>query len=107
MLGPDEFAAMRPGTFFCNVARGSMVDEPAMLAALASGTLTAAALDVVANEPLPADSALWDAEGIVLSPHSSTTQDGYFEAGAELFWTNATRLAAGDDPVNAVDTTRW
>jgi D-2-hydroxyacid dehydrogenase (NADP+) len=107
LLGTDEFAAMRPGSFFCNVARGTMVDEQALVAALASGTLTGAALDVVATEPLPSDSPLWDVDGVVISPHSSATQDGYFEAGADLFWGNVTRLVAGEAPVNLVDTTGW
>jgi phosphoglycerate dehydrogenase-like enzyme len=107
MLGRDEFASMREGSMFCNVARGTMVDENALVEAIASGRVAAAALDVVATEPLPPESPLWDVPGLLISPHSSVAQDGYFRAAAELFWENARRLAAGDALANRVDTSTW
>jgi phosphoglycerate dehydrogenase-like enzyme len=85
------FAAMRPGAVFCNVARGSLVDEAALLEALRSGHLGAAVVDVTRQEPLPADSPLWDAPNLRLSPHSSASLDHYVESVFELFADNLGR----------------
>ena len=59
------FAAMKPGSVFCNVARGVLVDEDALIATMRAGHLQAAILDVTRAEPLPADSPLWDVPGIL------------------------------------------
>src|SRR6185312_1489107 len=56
LIGAAELAAMRPGSFLINIARGAVVDEPALIAALQSGQIGGAALDVFAQEPLPAES---------------------------------------------------
>jgi glyoxylate reductase len=69
LLGPAAFARMRPGAVLVNVARGGIVDEDALAAALASGRLAAAALDVFEREPLPASSPLLAAPNLVLAPH--------------------------------------
>ncbi len=68
-LDAEKFAAMKPGSFVINVARGDLIDEDDLIAACESGTIGGAGLDVTAEEPTPADSALWDVENIVLSPH--------------------------------------
>jgi phosphoglycerate dehydrogenase-like enzyme len=67
------FAALRPGAAFVNIARGQVVDEDALIAALRSGRVGFAALDVARQEPLPADSPLWDMENVLISPHSAST----------------------------------
>ena len=64
-------STMKPGAVLVNVARGSLVEEDAVLEALASGRLAAAALDVFEQEPLPEDSPLWDAQNLYISAHSS------------------------------------
>jgi glyoxylate reductase len=69
LLGPAEIARMKPGAVLVNTARGGIVDEEALVAALRSGRLGGAALDVYAEEPLPAGSPLLDAPGLVLAPH--------------------------------------
>jgi phosphoglycerate dehydrogenase-like enzyme len=99
----DAFAAMRRGAVFVNVARGSLVDEPALMAALRSGHLRAAAIDVTRQEPLPADSPLWDTPNLAISPHSSTSADRYLERIAELFYENLARYVTGQTLINLVD----
>lgn len=69
LIGQEELAAMRPGALLCNVARGSLVDEDAVVAALGSGHLGAAVLDVFEHEPLRRGSPLWRAPRAFLSPH--------------------------------------
>jgi phosphoglycerate dehydrogenase-like enzyme len=96
------FAAMRPGAVFCNVARGSLVDEAALLDALRSGHLGAAVLDVTREEPLPADSPLWDAPNLRLSPHSSASLDHYLESVFDLFADNLGRYLRREPLRNVV-----
>jgi len=100
------FAAMRPGAMFVNVARGSLVDEGALMEALRSGHLRAAAIDVARQEPLRPDSPLWDTPNLAISPHSSGSADRYLERIAALFYDNLARYVAGRDLVNVVDMTR-
>ena len=66
-----RFAAFKKGSRFINVGRGELVSEPALIAALQSGHLSGAGLDVFATEPLPADSPLWDFDNVIVTPHSS------------------------------------
>ena len=89
---------MQPGAVFCNVARGSLVDEAALLDALRSGHVGAAVLDVTREEPLPADSPLWDAPNLRLSPHSSASLDHYVESVFDLFADNLGRYVR-DEPL--------
>jgi phosphoglycerate dehydrogenase-like enzyme len=96
------FAAMRPGAVFCNVARGSLVDEAAMLDALRSGHLGAAVLDVTREEPLQADNPLWDAPNLRLSPHSSASLDHYVESVFDLFADNLGRYLRREPLRNVV-----
>lgn len=103
LVDADAFAAMKPGGFFVNVGRGSLVDEPALVAALESGHLSGAALDVASQEPLPPDHPLWEAPNLYLSPHASTTPDAMFVNLTELFCDNLARYLAGEPLRNEVD----
>ena len=89
------FAAMRPGCTFINVGRGNAVDEDALMAALNSGHLRAAAIDVARQEPLPADSPLWDTPNLYISPHASISQEGYMGRIWALFLDNLEAFEAG------------
>ena len=90
------FAAMRDGSMFVNVGRGSLVDEPALAAALQSGKLRAAAIDVAAVEPLPEGSPLWDAPNIYISAHCSTDPSRLFGGTHRIFADNLARYLAGE-----------
>jgi phosphoglycerate dehydrogenase-like enzyme len=99
------FAATRPGAVFINVARGSLVDEPALIAALESGQLRAAAIDVARHEPLPAEDPLWDAPNLSISPHSSTSLEGYMERTFDQFFANLEHYVHDRQLENVVDMT--
>jgi phosphoglycerate dehydrogenase-like enzyme len=100
------FAAMRPGSFFCNVGRGSFVVEDALVDALERGHLGAAALDVVHTEPLPPESPLWTTPNLVITPHSAASDQRYFRNLYRLFRENIAHLLADEPLRNEVDLTR-
>lgn len=95
MIGAEAFAAMKPGTVLVNIARGQLVDEPALVAALRSGRLGGAALDVAAVEPLPAQSPLWDLPNVFVTAHSASTVDKENERLTDLFCDNLRRFLDG------------
>jgi phosphoglycerate dehydrogenase-like enzyme len=99
------FSAMKRGAVFCNVARGALVDEDALVAALERGLLGSAILDVTKREPLPADSPLWTAPNLYLSPHSSASPERYLESLFDLFADNLDRYVRGEPLRNVVDLT--
>ena len=103
LLDRAALAAMKPGAMLVNVARGSLVQEDAVLEALASGQLAAAALDVFEQEPLPPESPLWDAPNVYISAHSSVSIDRYVDDVLDVFDDNLRRYAAGEPLRNVVD----
>jgi phosphoglycerate dehydrogenase-like enzyme len=106
LLGAAELACMRPGAVLINIARGSVVDEQAMVEALRSGHLGGAALDVVAREPLAADSPLWDMPNVVLTPHSMSTATSENARLTDLFADNLRRYVNGEPLRNVIDKVR-
>ena len=68
-MGAREFMLMKPGAYLINVARGVVVDEPALIDALASRRIAGAGIDVYADEPLAPESPLWRLDNVILSPH--------------------------------------
>ncbi|WP_314094006.1 NAD(P)-dependent oxidoreductase [Microbacterium foliorum] len=99
LLGADVFHALKPGAVFVNVGRGATVDETALIAALESGQLRAAAIDVAKAEPLPASDPLWEAPNLLLTPHVAGNRP---VGAADLVDENIARLQAGDELVNQV-----
>ncbi|HEY5216651.1 MAG TPA: D-2-hydroxyacid dehydrogenase [Pseudolabrys sp.] len=77
IVGEKLLAAMKPSAYLVNVARGGVVDEPALIAALERGTIAGAALDVFSEEPLPPDNPLWKAKNITIFPHLGGYSEGY------------------------------
>jgi phosphoglycerate dehydrogenase-like enzyme len=68
---------MKPSAFLVNVARGGVVDEPALIKALEKGEIAGAALDVFSEEPLPSTNPLWKAKGVTVFPHLGGYSEGY------------------------------
>src|SRR5262249_60735283 len=98
--GGAEPAGVSPPAYLVNVARGEIVDEAALIAALREGRLAGAGLDVNEVEPLPVDSPLWDMPNVLLSPHvAGGGSTGYF-MHRELFEQNLARLQAGEPLIN-------
>ena len=101
LLDEDAFRALQPGCVLVNIGRGSLIDEPALLAALERGDLTAAVLDVFAEEPLPPGSPLWDAPGVTVTAHvSGISRPAHI---ARLFEANYNRWAGGETPDYVID----
>lgn len=102
LFNAPKFSAMKPGTYFVNVGRGELVDEPALVTALQSGHLGGAALDVFATEPLPADSPLWDMDNVIITPHSSGASQSSGLRAEEIFIENLAAYMAGGTLRNEV-----
>jgi phosphoglycerate dehydrogenase-like enzyme len=106
MIGAAEFAAMKPGATLINIARGSVVDQDALVAALQSGPIGHAFLDVTTPEPLPADHILWTLPNAHITMHlSGRAQDKMFVRSAERFLANLARWRVGEPLEPLVDLT--
>ncbi|WP_435175537.1 D-2-hydroxyacid dehydrogenase [Halorussus sp. AFM4] len=96
LIGDDEVRTMRSSAVLVNVARGEIVDQDALTEALQEGHLRGAALDVFEEEPLPADSPLWDLSNVILTPHMAGSTPHYYDRCADLFAGNYEAFVAGD-----------
>ena len=103
LFGAKQFASMKKTARFINLSRGEVVDESALVAALETGEIAGAVLDVFQQEPLPEDSPLWSTPNLVVSPHMSGDYDTHQTTVAELFLDNLDRYARGDTLINTVD----
>ena len=104
LIGREAFAAMKPGAILVNVARGEIIDEAALLGALADGTLGGVALDVYVGEfERPPDRRLWDDERVLITPHVSGWGDAPQPRPVELFCANLRAYLDGRPLVNAID----
>lgn len=103
LFNKDLFSAMKPGTVFVNVGRGTVVDEEALLEALDNGQVSYACLDVFAVEPLPQDSPLWRHPKVLVSPHTSALSSAENRLIAERFCSNLRTFLAGGELPHVVD----
>ncbi len=103
MVNEASFARMKPEAFFFNLGRGSLVDESALIEALRQGQIAGAGLDVFEEEPLPADSPLWQMENVIISPHVSGFSPTYNDRASDLFAENLRRYLVGQPLLNLVE----
>ncbi|MPZ58334.1 MAG: D-2-hydroxyacid dehydrogenase [Rhizobiales bacterium] len=104
LIGARQLARMKRGAGLVNIARGAVVDTEALRAALTSGQLSGAVLDVFDPEPLPEDSPLWDTPNLIITPHcSSDDAEAYVPRTLDLVFENLRRLLAGKDLLAVVD----
>ena len=103
MFDAKFFAAVKPGAFFVNVGRGQSVVQPELVAALRSGRLGGAGLDVTDPEPLPAESPLWQMQNVILTPHVSAQSDVDDGVRIAIAVENLRRYVAGERMLSVVD----
>jgi phosphoglycerate dehydrogenase-like enzyme len=103
LISTQELALMKPSAYLINVTRGGIIDEPALVEALKAGQIAGAGLDVTEKEPLAADSPLWDAPNLILTPHRAGASQHRPRKIFEFFMQNLNRYVSGEKPVNIVD----
>jgi phosphoglycerate dehydrogenase-like enzyme len=106
MIGPEEFAVMKPGSVLVNIGRGALVQEEALLSALRTGPLRGAVLDVAPHEPLPSEHPLWAMDNVIVYPHSASTSSGENQRLTDLFVDNLQRYLDGRPLRNVFDAGR-
>jgi len=96
LINARALAAMKPSAYLINVARGRVVDEPALIAALAEGRIAGAGLDCTVEEPLPVASPLWDIPNVLITPHTAGETRRYEDNVIDLLVENLDRLWRGE-----------
>jgi phosphoglycerate dehydrogenase-like enzyme len=102
VINGAALAAMPEGARVINISRGEVIDEPALINALGSGNLGGAYLDVFAQEPLPAQSPLWDMPNVLVTAHDASTSDAYDRRINALFLDNLARWQHNEPLINEV-----
>jgi phosphoglycerate dehydrogenase-like enzyme len=102
LIDAAALARLPPTACLINVARGPIVDQPALIRALQRGRLSGAYLDVFDEEPLPADSVLWDLPTVIISPHDSAASSGNVARVSEIFLRNLRHWGRGEPLENEV-----
>lgn len=103
LIGPEELAALAPRSLMVDVSRGGVSNIDAVVAALDSGHLAGAAIDVFEPEPLPEGSLLWATPNLLLTPHAAGNSKTYVSRWAETLASNLVALDAGEPLVNVID----
>jgi phosphoglycerate dehydrogenase-like enzyme len=103
LIGARELDYVKRGAFVINVARGKLVDDDALIAALRDGRVGGAALDVFSEEPLAASSPYWDMRNVIITPHTSGALRDYWTPLVALFSDNLRRFESGQPLLNVVD----
>ena len=96
LMDAEAFARMKPSAYLVNVARGRVVDEAALIAALGAGHIAGAGLDVTAEEPLAASSPLWGMPQVLITPHTAGETSRYEDNVIEILRDNVDRLWRGE-----------
>ncbi len=107
LFGAEQFARMRSSAIFINIARGKVVDEKALIAALEAGEIRAAGLDVFETEPLPGDSPLPRMANVVALPHIGSATHETRTAMAQRAVDNVTLALNGERPISLVNEAAW
>jgi phosphoglycerate dehydrogenase-like enzyme len=102
-----KFAAMKRGAYFINIGRGRTVVTDDLVAALKSGQVAGAGLDVAVPEPLPPDHPLWTLPGVLITPHVAVLGAPNQQRREEILLENVRRFAAGEPLLNVVDKNNW
>ena len=102
LIGADQIARMKRGAYVVNTARGGLIDEAALVGALESGHLAAAALDVFETEPLPAGHPLTLMDNVVLTPHISAGTRDALQTKMRALFSNLQRFYRGEPLANRV-----
>ena len=103
LMAQNEFAAMKQGAYFINVARGQVVSELDLIDALSQGRIKGAALDVTEVEPLPESSPLWEMPNVVITPHVGAQSARRVDVTVDFFCQNLDRFRASKPLENLVD----
>jgi phosphoglycerate dehydrogenase-like enzyme len=103
LVGPAQIAVLKPSAVVINIGRGPVIDEPALIAALETGKIRGAALDVFTVEPLPAGHAFYKLQNVLLSPHSADHTPGWRDLAFQCFLDNFARFRKGEPLENVVD----
>jgi phosphoglycerate dehydrogenase-like enzyme len=103
MIGEAEFAAMKPTAVLINVGRGPVINEGAMIGALAGGRIRGAALDVFDHEPLPAGHPFYKLENVLLSPHCADHTPDWLDNAMKFFIEQYERFRKGEPLLNIVN----
>ena len=102
-IGLAELALMKRESILVNVARGRLVDEAALIAALDKRRIAGAGLDAFVQEPLPPEHRLWSMPNVIISPHSAAFGRDYWRPAVDLFLDNFRRYVRGEPLLNVVD----
>ena len=104
LFGADEFGAMKSSAFLVNIARGTLIDQDELIAALEQKQIAGAFLDVTDPEPLPPEHPLWAAPNTIITMHlSGRAQTRMFQRAARLFLDNLARYRSGEPLINEVN----
>ena len=103
LIGLPHFSAMKRSAYLFNIARGNIINEDELIAALQQKLIKGAGLDVFVTEPLPADNPLWAMDNVIITPHVSALSPAYLDRAVKLFADNLTRFVQGRDMINIVD----
>jgi len=107
LIGARQIALLKPTAMLIGISRGGIIDETALITALREGRLAAAALDVFAQEPLPADSPLWELDNLLITPHIAGGSQFEGRYILEIFYENLERFLNGNLPLrNQIDKRR-